>query len=176
MKSIKIKSKQCIGIKPVYDIQVKDAHHYILENGVISHNSGFLFASSIIVSMDVFKLKQDEEGNKTKEVAGIRSKCKVVKSRYNKPFESVEIHIPYASGMDPYSGLFDLFFEKQHLLTKAGNRYVYTDLTGVEHSHWKKDYLTNKDQILDLIMKEFDPEKVNMTSTVEDISEETEEE
>jgi hypothetical protein len=171
MKSIKISSKHSVGIHPVYDIQVKDAHHYILENGVVSHNSGFLFASSIIVSMEAFKLKQDEDGNKITDTRGIRSKCKIVKSRYNKPFEAVEVHIPYQEGMDPYSGLFELF-EKQQLITKEGNRYVYLDLSGVEHKHWRKDYLANKDNVLDLIMNEFDEDRVIIPQVVESTEEE----
>ena len=40
---------------------------------------------------------------------GIRAACKVMKTRYAKPFESVQVKIPYDTGMDPYSGLVDLF-------------------------------------------------------------------
>ena len=120
---------------------------------IISGGSGSLYASSIIVSMTPFKLKEDEEGNKTTEVRGIRSKCKVVKSRYNKPFEAVEVFIPYNTGIDKYSGLFDLF-EKEKKIIKEGNRYVYVDKEGTEHKYWRKDYLANHNKILDLIMQE----------------------
>jgi len=170
LSKIKIKSKKSIGIKEVYDIQVDKAQHYILENGVVSHNSGFLYSSSIIVTMVPLKLKEDEDGNKITEVRGIRSKCKVIKSRYNKPFESVEIKIPYEEGMDEYSGLFDLF-EQKKLLPKEGNRYVYTDLSGVQHKHWKKEYLRNEDGILDLMMKEFDKVLESITSSEEEFEE-----
>src|SRR5271165_2806315 len=57
----------------------------------ISGGSGFMFASSIIVAMKKWKLKEDEEGTKGTEVRGIRSTCKVVKTRYSKPFESIKI-------------------------------------------------------------------------------------
>jgi recombination protein RecA len=132
---------------------------------IISGGSGSLYASSIIISMIPYKLKEDEEGNKITEVRGIRSKCKVVKTRYNKPFEAVEVFIPYDTGIDKYSGLFDIF-EKQKLLVKDGNRYVYTDKNGIEHKHWRKDYLSNDEGILDLIMQEFDKDaKVIINTT-----------
>ena len=126
---------------------------------IISGGSGALYASSIIVSMTPYKLKEDEEGNKITEVRGIRSKCKVVKTRYNKPFEAVEVFIPYDTGIDKYSGLFELF-EKEKRIIKEGNRYAYTDSLGTVHKHWRKEYLTNKDGILDLIMSEFNINKI----------------
>ena len=59
----------------------------------ISGGSGFIFASSIVVAMKKYKLKEDEEGNKVSDVTGIRSTCKVVKTRYAKPFETIKIDI-----------------------------------------------------------------------------------
>jgi hypothetical protein len=32
-----------------------------------------------------------------------------MKTRYAKPFESVQVKIPYETGMNPYSGLVDMF-------------------------------------------------------------------
>lgn len=65
---------------------------------VISGGGGVLFASSIIVGMTKLKLKEDEDGNKITQVKGIRSKCNIVKSRFAKPFESVQVHIPFDTG------------------------------------------------------------------------------
>ena len=77
--------------------------------------------------MRKLKLKEDADGNKTSTVNGIRAACKVMKTRYSKPFESVQVKIPYETGMDPYSGLLDMF-EAQGLLVKQGNRLKYTTL------------------------------------------------
>lgn len=121
---------------------------------VISGGQGFIFASSIVVSMNKLKLKEDEEGNKLTDVVGIRSACKVVKTRYAKPFESVQLHIPYSTGLNPYSGLFDLF-EKQKLLTREGNRYCYTDLNGEIHKYFRKEWIANENKIMDTVMSEF---------------------
>lgn len=53
MKKLKIVKKTHNTIeKPVYDIEVKNNHHYILENGVVSHNSGPIYAASILLVME----------------------------------------------------------------------------------------------------------------------------
>lgn len=129
---------------------------------IVSGGSGFIFAASIVVAMKPLKLKEDDEGNKVTEVLGIRSGCKVMKTRYNKPFETTEVRIPWEGGMDAYSGLFDLF-EKHQVIVKDGNRYTYIDKSGTEHKLWRKEYLRNEDNILDLIMSEWS-EKIDSPS------------
>jgi len=104
----------------------------------ISGGQGFIYASSIVVAMKKLKLKEDADGNKTSTVNGIRAGCKVMKTRYAKPFEGVQVKIPYETGMDPYSGLFDLF-EAKGLLEKQGNRYKYIDSAGEETLEYRKN-------------------------------------
>jgi hypothetical protein len=79
--------------------------------------------------MRKLKLKLDADGNKTTTVQGIRAACKIMKTRYAKPFESVQVEIPYETGMSPYSGLVDLF-EAKGMLKKEGNSLVYTTKDG----------------------------------------------
>jgi RecA/RadA recombinase len=129
----------------------------------ISGGQGFIYASSIVVAMKKLKLKEDEDGNKVSDVRGIRAACKVMKTRYAKPFESVQVKIPYETGMDPYSGLVDLF-EAKGLLNKEGNRLKYVDLNGEIHLDYRKQWTGDK---LDMIMKDIankpeitDPEEV----------------
>ena len=118
----------------------------------ISGGQGFIYASSIVVAMKKLKLKEDTEGNKISDVRGIRAACKVVKSRYAKPFESVQIKIPYDSGMDPYSGLVDLF-EKVGVFTKSGNKLQYTStkVKGEVISEFRKKWTPEK---LELVIEE----------------------
>ena len=106
----------------------------------ISGGQGFIYASSIVVAMRKLKLKEDEEGNKISDVRGIRAACKVMKTRFSKPFESVQIKIPYESGMDPYSGLVELF-EKAGLLVKDGNKLKYTQPDGTEIKEFRKNWI-----------------------------------
>jgi recombination protein RecA len=118
----------------------------------ISGGQGFIYASSIVIAMRKLKLKEDEDGNKISEVRGIRSSCKVMKTRYAKPFEGVQVKIPYDTGMSPYSGLLD-FFEAKGLLKKVGNKLAYTSpTTGLVISEFRKNW---SDEKLDVIMQEW---------------------
>jgi RecA/RadA recombinase len=113
------------------------------------------FASSIIVQMNKLLLKEDENGVKLTDgaVAGIRSSIVVRKSRYAKPFEKLKINIPYDTGMDPYSGLFELF-EKKGAIIKDGTRYTYTSpVTGEFFKDFRKNF--KKNGWLDQIMEEW---------------------
>jgi len=129
----------------------------------ISGGQGFIYASSIVVAMKKLKLKEDEDGNKTSEVNGIRSACKVMKTRYAKPFEGVQVKIPYTQGMSPTSGLVDLF-EKKGLLTKQGNRLLHTTADGVELLKYRKAWESNEDNCLHTIMENINliPAEVNI--------------
>lgn len=139
----------------------------------ISGGQGFIYASSIVVAMKKLKLKEDEEGNKVTSVLGIRAACKIMKTRYAKPFESVQIHIPYSTGMNPYSGLIGTpqspgLFERTNTLVKEGNSLVYTANDGTIVKHFRKGWIANKDGCLDLVMNEFEENKVEVTSSEED--------
>jgi hypothetical protein len=102
--------------------------------------------------MKKLKLKEDEDGNKVSEVNGIRAACKIMKTRYAKPFEQLQVKIPYETGMNPYSGLVDMF-EKAGLLKQSGNRLAWIDPeTGEEHKFYRKEW---KDDKLDMIMEKF---------------------
>ena len=126
-----------------------------------------MYASSIVVAMKKLKLKEDEEGNKTSEVLGIRAGCKIMKTRYAQPFQTIEVQIPYETGMNPYSGFFDLI-ENRGLITKEGNRYVYTDLSGQVHKYFRKEWNRNENGIMDLVMSEFDHKQNSKTKNIED--------
>jgi hypothetical protein len=119
--------------------------------------------------MKKLKLKEDEDGNKVTEVRGIRSACKVMKTRYAKPFEGVQVKIPYETGMNPYSGLTDLF-EASGLLTKEGNRLVFTTSEGEVIKFFRKGWEHNEDGCLDKVMAEYHS-RVGKQNIVQDVQE-----
>jgi recombination protein RecA len=142
----------------------------------ISGGQGFIYASSIVVAMRKLKLKEDEDGNKISEVKGIRAACKIMKTRYAKPFESVQIKIPYETGMNPYSGLVDLV-EGKGLLAKEGNSLKYTLTDGTEIKQFRKAWERNDNSSLDRVMTDItaNPHKFDKKTSVEDPVEEPEE-
>ena len=137
----------------------------------ISGGQGFIYASSIVVAMKKLKLKEDEDGNKISEVRGIRAGCKVMKTRYAKPFEGVQVKIPYETGMNPYSGLLELF-EAKGVIEKQGNRLKYTTLDGEELLEYRKNW---KGDLLDKVMSDYLEKEASVVNTSEVDAETTEE-
>ena len=133
----------------------------------ISGGQGFIYASSIVVAMKKLKLKEDEDGNKISQVMGIRAGCKVMKTRYAKPFEAVQVKIPYETGMNPYSGLVELF-EAKGLIEKQGNRLKYTTSAGEEMLEYRKNWTG---VALDTVMSDFALKEANVVNTAEVVQE-----
>ena len=77
-----------------------------------------------------------------------------MKTRYAKPFESVQVKIPYEQGMNPYSGLVDLF-EGKGLLQKEGNSLKYTLADGTIIKQFRKAWERNEDESLDKVMADY---------------------
>ena len=140
----------------------------------ISGGQGFIYASSIVVAMKKLKLKEDVDGNKTSEVNGIRASCKIMKSRYAKPFETLQIKIPYTTGMNPFSGLVDLF-ERKGFLSKDGNRLKYIKADGTEIKQYRREWEANTDDSLLTVMNEF-ASRVPVVDIFDDVTDEITEE
>src|SRR5210317_996011 len=138
----------------------------------ISGGQGFIYASSIVVAMKKLKLKEDEDGNKISQVMGIRAGCKVMKTRYAKPFEGVQVKIPYETGMNPYSGLVELF-EAKGVIEKSGNRLKYVTSKGEELLDYRKKW---NGTLLDTVMSDYLIKEASVVNTSdEDINEEVNE-
>jgi hypothetical protein len=117
-----------------------------------------------VIAMKKLKLKEDEDGNKISDVMGIRAACKVMKTRYSKPFEGVQVKIPYETGMNPYSGLVDLA-EKKGLLKKDGNRLAFTTGQGEVIKQFRKAWESNEGGCLDQVMADFKNQKQELSTT-----------
>ena len=99
-----------------------------------------------------------------------------MKTRYAKPFEGVQVKIPYETGMNPYSGMVDLA-EKKGLLVKSGNRLAYKTVSGEEIIQFRKAWESNSEGCLDLLMKDIsnDTEELIIEPELEEVVEEVEE-
>ena len=165
--------RNCVNMFGNYNVGMVCTNHTYASQDMfdpddkISGGQGFVYASSIVVAMKKLKLKEDEDGNKVSEVNGIRAACKIMKTRYAKPFETLQVKIPYETGMNPYSGLVDLC-EKAGLLKQEGNRLKWVDPeTGEEFKFYRKEW---KDDKLDMLMSKF-----HIKPLTETIPEETDE-
>ena len=152
--------RNCVNMFGSYNVGMVCTNHTYASQDMfdpddkISGGQGFIYASSIVVAIRKLKLKLDADGNKTSTVQGIRAACKIMKTRYAKPFESVQVEIPYTTGMSPYSGLTDLF-EAKGLLKKEGNSLVYTTHDGEIIKQFRKAWERNDNNSLDTAMADF---------------------
>jgi RecA/RadA recombinase len=169
--------RNCVNMFGSYNVGMVCTNHTYASQDMfdpddkISGGQGFVYASSIVVAMKKLKLKVDADGNKVTDVLGIRAACKIMKTRYAKPFESVQVEIPYSTGMAPTSGLVDMF-EKMGVLSKVGNKLAYTSKeTGEIVAEFRKNWTEEK---LHIIMNEWDSKAAESLTTTEIITEEEE--
>ena len=162
--------RNCVNMFGNYNVGMVCTNHTYASQDMfdpddkISGGQGFVYASSIVVAMKKLKLKTDENGVKTSAVHGIRAACKIMKTRYSKPFETLQIEIPYSTGMSPTSGLVDLF-EGKNLLVQQGNRLKFVDSHGEEHLYYRKDWTEDK---LIMIMEDLPNHKISTTEQIEE--------
>ena len=160
--------RNCVNMFGSYNVGLVCTNHTYASQDMfdpddkISGGQGFIYASSIVVAMKKMKLKEDEDGNKVSEVNGIRAGCKVMKTRYAKPFEGVQVKIPYTTGMSPYSGLVDLI-EKKEMLKREGNSLVFTTSDGEVIKKFRKAWEKNDDGCLDKVMADFGNQKTEVS-------------
>jgi len=173
-KALTAMVRNCVNMFGSYNVGMVCTNHTYASQDMfnpddkISGGQGFIYASSIVVAMKKLKLKEDEEGNKITDVKGIRAACKVMKTRYTKPFEGVQVKIPYETGMSPYSGLVDMA-EKAEILTREGNSLVFTTSDGEIIKKFRKKWEANEDGCLDKLMIDFNKTD-NVISEEESIS------
>ena len=118
----------------------------------VSGGSGVEFTPSIVMVLEKRKLKEDENGNKITTVRGVKVDATVRKTRYTQPFQKITFTIPWDTGMDAYSGLFELFSESlvdsedKPILQKSGTQYVYVNPNTHEEVFKKfRKAITNED-------------------------------
>jgi len=164
--------RNCVNMFGNYNVGLVCTNHTYASQDMfdpddkISGGQGFIYASSIVVAMKKMKLKEDEDGNKVSDVNGIRAGCKVMKTRYAKPFEGVQVKIPYTTGMSPYSGLVDLV-EKKEMLKREGNSLVFTTSEGEVIKKFRKAWEKNDDSCLDKVMADFGNQKAEVSTPEE---------
>jgi hypothetical protein len=118
---MKIKSIKRVGIRRVYDISVADVAHYILKNGVVTHNTGIYYSANTIW---IIGRQQDKDD---KELKGYHFIINVEKSRDVKEKSKIPITVNYNSGINKWSGLLDLAIESGHIVKPKVGWYAVVD-------------------------------------------------
>lgn len=103
---MKITNVENVGRQKVYDITVSsenyDDQHYVLENGVVTHNTGVYYSADAIW---IIGRRQEKDG---KEIAGYHFVINIEKSRHVKEKSKIPISVTYEGGIAKWSGLLDV--------------------------------------------------------------------
>lgn len=102
------------------------------------------YSLSQILMVTKLKLKDKATGN----FEGIRMRAQGFKTRFTKPFQTVELEVPYDRGIDIASGLVDVAVALG-VVEKRGSRLV---IKGEETSWYEKDVHTVLDRLLPLVI------------------------
>lgn len=110
MVTLKIAQINKIGRRKVYDISVQDSESYVLENGVITHNTGGIYSSNTIFIIGKAQEKEDNE------IAGYKFTINVEKSRFVREKSKFPFIVTYERGVNIWSGLLDIAQETGHVI------------------------------------------------------------
>lgn len=150
MKIVNIKH---VGKLPVYDISVADAEHYILQNGVVTHNTGIYYSADWII---IFGRQQEKETSGDKELLGWNFILNNEKSRFVKEKSKIPLQVLFDTGISKYSGILDLAIEsKDVMLGKVGKSsgYALVDVESGEVGEMVKFEKTQTEEFLGVVLK-----------------------
>lgn len=102
---MKLVLKKSAGKLPVYDLSVKDKEQYVFANGIVSHNTGALYSSNVILYISK---SQEKDGA---DLSGFKFTLTTEKSRGVREKSKFPLHVAFGSGINKYSGLLDLALE-----------------------------------------------------------------
>lgn len=118
---MRIVRKTNIGMQPVYDISVDDVEHYILENGVVTHNTGVLYSAN---DAWIIGRSQEKDGS---DLAGYTFTINIEKSRTVKEKSKIPLTVLFDGGITKWSGLLDLAIEAGFVIKPSMGWYQKVD-------------------------------------------------
>ena len=162
---MKITQIKKVGKKPVYDLSVAEVEHYVLKNGVVTHNTGIYYSANQIF---IISKAQEKDGT---ELAGFKFTINIEKSRYVKEKSKLPFSVFFDSGIYKWSSLFELAQESGHIIKPKVGWYQTVNMeTGEisEKSYRAKDIESNDEYfeglIKDNVFKEYVERKCKLTS------------
>lgn len=172
---MKIKSIKNVGKKRVFDLSVEEVEHYILENGVVTHNTGIYYSADNIW---ILGRRQNKTGQ---EVTGYDFIINVEKSRYVKEKSKIPISVSWDGGIERFSGLLDVALASGHVVKPSNGWYQKVDTnTGevIGNKVREKDTLSeefwqdilNNEAFVDFIEKQYcigNPNQVDLDQILE---------
>ena len=153
MKITKIKA---VGKKPVYDISVNselyDEQNYVLENGVITHNTGGMYSSNKVL----FISKAQDKDKTSKELLGYDFTINIEKSRLVKEKSKFTFNVKFDGGINKWSGLLYLAIDAGLVVKPSQGWYskVNQETGEIEDKKYREKETNNREFWKDIISNE----------------------
>ena len=147
---MKIKSIKSVGKRPVYDLSVQEVEHYVLKNGVVTHNTGIYYSANQIF---IISKSQEKDGD---QLSGFKFTINIEKSRYVREKAKLPFTVLYNSGVQKWSSLFELAQEAGYIIKPKVGWYALVDQTTgeiSEKSYRAKD-IENDDSFFEKLIKD----------------------
>jgi len=123
---MKVANINKIGRKPVYDLTLDtedyDKQHYVLKNGVVTHNTGIMYSAN-----QVFIITKAQEKAKDDTLAGWKFTINIEKSRYVREKSKLPFTVLYGSGIQKWSALFELAMASGYIVKPKVGWYQLVD-------------------------------------------------
>ena len=135
-----------VGKQPVYDLSVDEVEHYILENGVVTHNTGIYYSAD---SIFIIGRQQEKDGQ---DLVGYNFIINVEKSRYVREKSKIPVEVTFEGGISKWSGLLDIAQEGGFVVKPSNGWYSHK---GDEKKYRAKDTYSKEFWLPILANKEF---------------------
>jgi len=144
---MKIVNIEKVGKRNVFDITVADNHQYVLENGVVTHNTGVYLSAD-----NIFILGRQQEKDGT-ELTGYNFIINVEKSRHSREKSKIPVTVKFEGGISKWSGLLEMALESGHVIKPSNGWYskVNVETGEVEEKKYRVKDTDNKDFWLPII-------------------------
>jgi len=140
-----------VGKLPVYDISVADSESYVLENGVITHNTKLELSSQ-----NILLLSRSKEKDSDNTVTGFTFNIKIMKSRAAKEDTRVPVTVSWDGGIHKWSGMSEIasilgVIEETKISRSKAFKFVKKDGTDITV---KESQLDTHDEFWTAVLKE----------------------
>ncbi len=151
------RNKQLKAMLRTFVHDIKDLNIAMMTSSQVYKNQDVLNGEGVWIVSDavryslsqilmVTKLKLKDKATGAYE--GIRLRAQGFKTRFTKPFQTVELEVPYDQGIDPASGLLEVAVAFD-VIEKKGSRF---QIKGEDSSWFSKDFGQYVDRVLPMVV------------------------
>ncbi|MFA6199160.1 MAG: hypothetical protein WC679_01975 [Bacteroidales bacterium] len=183
IKSIKYNSRKA----NVYDFETP-SHSYILDGGIISHNTQEMYSKTVVsggtgniyASDNIFIIGKQQEKEKDGELLGWNFIINIEKSRYTKEKEKIPILVTFEGGLSKYTGMLELAIEAGFVIKPKNARFsrvIDFDTGEIEEKVYKEaetdtdafwEPILSSDNFRTWVQNKYQISSTNLIQTIED--------